>query len=65
MKLNIGYCEAIANFIMNNRNPHLHILELHFDDCGMQDDEFATILHGIQNNHLMKHSVQKITYTNN
>ena len=49
-KLNINYCKALSNFIIKNENPYLHILDIHFDDCDMNDEEFSTILEAINQN---------------
>jgi hypothetical protein len=46
-KLNIGYASAIAETIRENEDVNLHLLEIHFDECSMGDEEFSVILEAI------------------
>ena len=42
--MSLGYAQALAKFIQNNREVDHHILQLHLDDCSMKDLELNTIL---------------------
>lgn len=61
----MGYASAIADIIQNNEDINLHLLEIHFDECSMGDDEFAVILKSIGSSRYFQTSIQKISYTNN
>jgi len=63
--LNMGYAGAIADVILNNEDINLHLLEIHFDECSMGDDELSIILKSILRTRNLQPSIQKISYTNN
>lgn len=63
--LNIGYASAIADYIQSNEDINLHLLEIHFDECSMGDEELAVILESIRKTRYFQTSIQKISYTNN
>jgi hypothetical protein len=49
----MGYAEAIADVIEQNEDLSHHLLEIHLDENGMQDDQFAIILESIRTSHFL------------
>ena len=62
--MSLGYAQALAKFIQNNRKAEHHILKIHLDDCSMKDQMFAAILEGVKKSKFGQ-SLQNITYSNN
>ena len=62
--MSLGYAQALAKFIENNREVDHHILQLHLDDCSMKDVEFNTILEGVKKSKFGV-SLQTLIYSNN